>query len=269
MLVRRLRPGRTPVPGQGGSAGKAWEKKETRLWGPSDLQETGGHRALRDHTQEGSLPCSRPLSKHPAGKASGLEPETRPLSTGPPGSGPAHSGLDAHGAPRIAPGPHAGERKACLSATPPALQGLVPLPPPIHQEAEQHPWAGQAAHSRPADARPGGDRWLAPNAWFSLLVCVSREQPHVKRENTPPSKTWLFLCRQKGWAANSLSPGHPGAEARSPAGVCVLPPLRAQPHLPPGPKVVWPLCWGWGQGKPRAWWTESPRPPTQRQAVCG
>lgn len=199
-------------------------------------------RALRDHTQEGSLPCSRSLSKHPAGKASGLEPETRPLSTGPPGSGPARSGLDAHGAPPDRPGPSAGERKACLSGTLPALLGFGPPPTPIHQEAEQQPAADLPT---PVLGAAGGSQRLV----FPACLRAERAAPR-QRENTPPSKTRLFLRRQKGWAANSLSPLTTLGQRHEARQVCAsFRPLRAQPHLPPGPNGRLASVLGLGAGQ--------------------
>lgn len=137
-----------------------------------------------------------------------------------------------------------------------------PHHPASTREQSSTPGQEQAAHSRPADARPGGDRWLAPNAWFSLLVCLSGEQPHVKRENTPPSKTWLFSRRHKGWAANSLSPLATLGRRHGAQQACAsFRPLAGTAS--PGPQtrwLFWSLCWGWRQGRPRAWRIDSPRP---------
>lgn len=146
-----------------------------------------------------------------------------------------------------------------------------PHHPPSTRKQSSTPGQERAAHSRPADARPGSDRGLAPNAWFSLLVCVSGEQPHVKRENTPPSKTRLFSRRQKGWAANSLPPLATLGRRHGARQACAsFRPPRAQPHLPPRPDVFSGLCAGArgraGRG-PGGLTALAPSPSTRRSVV--
>lgn len=97
------------------------------------------------------------------------------------------------GPPGLPLGPHAGERKPLFPG--PGLLALLdfaPSPPCIHQEAEQRHWVGAGSPQQTCQHPSWQDRWPASNVWFSLLVCKSGEQPHIKREKTTPFKKQLF-----------------------------------------------------------------------------
>lgn len=153
------------------------------LGGPSDLQETGRRWALGDPSQDGSLPCSRSLSEPREGKASGSEPEMPPPPTGPPGSGPACSGLGAHRAPLDCPAlMQAGRRHVFPGPCPLALLGFTPSPPPHPPGSRAAPLgrSGQPTADLPTPVLAGQAAGFQRTV--SLLVCMLGEQPHIKGE---------------------------------------------------------------------------------------
>lgn len=184
--------GRTPAPGQGGSAGKRGRRREL-LGGPSDLQKPAG--AGHSGTPlRMALSLVLGLSLNPReGKASGSEPEMPPPPTGPPGSGSACSGLGATGAPLDCPALMQAGRKHVFQGPARWLSWVLPPPPTASTRKRATP-LGRSG--QPTADLPTPPSWAGQAAGFllavSLLVCMLGEQPHIKGEKRDlPFKMWL------------------------------------------------------------------------------
>lgn len=174
------------------------------------------------------------LSKHLAGKALGLEPETRPLSTGPPGSGHARSRLDARGAPQIAPGLHAGERKACLSGPPPALRGFgTPTTPhPPGSRAAPPGKSRQPTADLPMPVLAGTGGWLPTHGFPCSSAC---------RESSPTSKGKTHRLLKRGFSRAGRKGGPPTPSLHWPPwGGGTGPGRHVRPSAPRGHSLTWP-----------------------------
>lgn len=259
MSVRRPRLGRTPAPGQGGSAGKAREKGESCLGGPVTSRKPAG-------AGHSGTPLRMALSLV---LGLSLNPERVRLLAQSPRCllrPQGHLDLARPAAGWVHTGPPWIARPSCRRAEGTSFQGPARslswvLPPPphrIHQEAEQRHWAGVGSPQQTCRHPSWRDRRLASNAQFPFLSACRESSPTSKGKKMTPFKMWLFrriasglTCppdqsavfragargragqamlggsRLRAWQIDSPRPHHPASGSEAPGG------LWSSPQSPP------------------------------------